>query len=156
MNGASLAQLRDIHTAPTPGVWPPAPGWWLAALLVLATGLVLGRRLYRRYRRWRRQRIALAELVKLRASFQQDHDLLQLAAGLSVLLRRVALSRFPRPAVAGLSGMHWLSFLDATGGSGQFANGPGRVLATAPYRPGTELDVEGLYGLVEAWIKQNA
>ena len=28
-------QLRDIHLPGPAGFWPPAPGWWIAAIIVL-------------------------------------------------------------------------------------------------------------------------
>ena len=155
MNDGALAQLRDIHTSPPPGLWPPAPGWWLAGVLAGVLALWLGRRLYRAYCRRRRQRLILRELARLRATFERDSNPARFAADLSILLRRVALTRFPRTAVAGLSGVTWLRFLDSTGGAGHFSRGPGRVLMTAPYQPHAELDVESLYVLVKEWIQQH-
>ena len=156
MNGAPVLQLRDIHAAPPPEFWPPAPGWWLLALLCLVLLAALGYCVYRRYRRWRRQRTALEALAQFCNAAALENDLARLAAELSVLLRRVALARFSRAAVAGLSGLDWLIFRDATGGCGRFSNGPGKVLLTAPYAPCADFDAQSLCALVKDWIKQNA
>ena len=127
------------------------------------------------WRGWRRQgaagRAALRELATLRAQLPAGLDRRNFAAALSVLLRRLALTRFPRERVAGLSGAAWLAFLDATGGGGAFARGPGLVLAELPYqapgrdpgRPGTRheagphaaWDAQALADLAERWIRTN-
>ena len=36
-----LSQLKDIHLPATGGFWPPAPGWWLLALILLLAHLVM-------------------------------------------------------------------------------------------------------------------
>jgi hypothetical protein len=112
--------------------------------------------LRRRYRRWQRRRLALAELARLRAALGQECHSSRFAAGVSILLRRLALARYPRPYVAGLSGEHWLQFLDRTGGGGGFTIGPGRALATAPYCLEAKLHADALYALAVEWIKHNA
>lgn len=149
-----LADLRDIHLPEPVSWWPPAPGWWLLALLslVVVAGLLW---LWRYRRRQTPRRAALAELTQLRATFQRDGDGTAVAAGVSTLLRRLALVHFPRNQVAGLVGDTWLQFLDRTGGSNLFSAGPGRALIRAPYRR-TEafaFDVEALLNVAEAWIK---
>ena len=154
MNGAPLLELRDIHAPAAPSFWPPAPGWWLVAVLAVLLLIALAWALSRLYRRWRRRRIALQALLQVRRSVGDDRR--ALAAELSILLRRVALTRYPRSEVAGLSGVHWLQFLDETGGGGRFVSGPGRALAEAPYAPAFELDTEELCALVRAWLKHNA
>lgn len=134
-----LAELRGYHPPDPVSWWPPAPGWWLLALLIVGlliwvTVWALGARRRRRLAR-AAPRAALDELAALRAAHARDGDAAAFACGLSRLLRRFALARYPRRAVAGLSGEDWLAFLDAHGGGGRFQAGPGRALLTAPYRP---------------------
>lgn len=149
-----LAELRDIHAPPFPDWWPPAPGWWLVALLLIAVLFLLLRQLYRLYQRQRRRRAAFAALQVAQQRLSEDTHVL--AAELSVVLRRVALSRFPRYQVAALSGDAWLQFLDQTGGDGRFCAGPGRVLTSAPYQPTASFDGQALYNLVRDWVQKNA
>ena len=155
MNNMLPLELRDIHDAPPPGFWPPAPGWWIIALLAILALIALSRRLLHRYYRWRRQRMALTILADIYQAFVQDKNASQFAAEVSILIRRLALLRFPRRNVAGLSGANWLAFLDETGGNGRFIIGPGSILKTAPYMPKIELNAQELYALVKDWIKQN-
>ena len=156
MQGASpdpLAQLRDIHLPPPVSWWPPAPGWWGLALVLLALigGLIWW---------WRRRpksnqavgQSARAELARIEERFKQTGDAAQLAAELSILLRRVALSQDDPARVAALTGEAWLAYLDQTGGGEGFRHGPGRVLISAPYQRHVELEAEALIALVRQWV----
>ena len=110
MNPDPLTQLRDYHLPDPVSWWPPAPGWWLLALLLLlALAAVL--RLLRRRRRLAPRRSAQRELQALKNAHSTDGDDTALVQGLSRLLRRFALARFPRKQVAGLTGEAWLRFL---------------------------------------------
>ena len=145
--------LRDVHEGIAPEWWPPAPGWWLMAALslVVIAGLLW---LWRNRRRQTPRRVALAELTRLRGDFQRDGDGTAIAVGISTLLRRLALTHFPRSQVAGLVGDAWLQFLDRTGGNNQFSAGPGRALIRAPYRPTEAFEIEALLNVAETWIKR--
>ena len=144
----ALEGLRDIHLPPPISWWPPAPGWWLAALAL--TLLLAG--LWWWWRSTRLRRAALRELRRLHDARKGEPA--AFAAELSILLRRCALTRFPRGEVAGRVGEEWLRFLDRSGGGDTFTHGPGRGLLTAPYRPGEEVDVEGLKGAAEQWLRR--
>lgn len=151
----SLASLRDIHAAPLPALWPPAAGWWILtalSLLLIVLAVYQGRRYYRR---WQRRRQALRHLAKLYDTCRSEDDLRGFAADLSILLRRVALTLYPRQQVAGLSSDEWLRFLDETGGRGEFQHGVGQQLVTAPYSARAQIDSDALYILVRNWIKHN-
>jgi len=158
MNADPLAGLSDWHLPDPVSWWPPAPGWW--ALLVLLLAVLAAASIGLRH--WRRRRAmpraALAQLVELRTSLERDGDERRFVAELSRLLRRVALARFPRERVAGLSGRDWLGFLDATGGEGGFSDGPGRALLEVSFRGRCleKTDSDGLIQLAERWIRANA
>jgi hypothetical protein len=153
---ADSLQLRDIHLPPAPGLWPPAPGWWLLAALLLALCIWLSILLVRRIRRQRRRQRLLALLADLERSPAEAPQ--QKLAQLSLLLRQLALGQFPRRQVAAITGNDWLHFLDATGGNGRFADGPGRVLAEGPYMRELprETDIAAITGLVRDWIRTNS
>lgn len=160
MNPDPLSDLRDWHLPDPVSWWPPAPGWWLLAGLTLV-GLWLA---FRSWQRWRRQgsstQAALRQLDELGKTLARDGDRRRFVVGVSQLLRRLALTRYSREQVAGLSGERWLAFLDATGGGG-FAHGAGRVLAESIYRPDAfqgqgsaqTFDPEPLNKLAAKWIR---
>ncbi|HWJ95046.1 MAG TPA: DUF4381 domain-containing protein [Telluria sp.] len=154
MNPASLDALRDIRLPPADPLWL-APQWWIAALLLACVAVGTAAWWLRHLVRTRVQRRALRELAALATTHAHDGDGTQLARGLSRLLRRYALARFPEARVAALTGHAWLAFLDAHGGNGAFCNGVGAALATRPYQPCGELDATALVALVRAWLKAN-
>lgn len=150
----ALAQLRGYRLPEPVGWWPPAPGWWLLGIIVLATVAGMAIWLWRRHRRLAPTRAAARELARLRAAHMRQDDAAMLLRGLSTLLRRFALSRWPQEQVAGLEGENWLAFLDRQGGNGRFRNGPGRCLIDAPYRAQADVPADALLDLVGDWLRQ--
>lgn len=153
---AATLDLRDIHAAAAPAVWPPAPGWWLLAVLLIALLVISTLWLLRRYRSYRLKCQIMDELNALTNSRTKESSVAFLTQ-LSVLLRRIALRRYSREQVASLTGSDWLRFLDATGGGGDFEHGVGQVLEVGPYCPphNRELPAEELLALARRWVKQN-
>ena len=159
-----LAGLRDWHLPAPVAWWPPAPGWWLVAGFILVAGALGWVRWQRRQRASAAARVALARLAVLRQEFEAGGDQRRFAAGVSQLLRRLALIRYPRERVAGLTGTAWLSFLDASGGGNAFSDGPGQMLGELQYRaPGSGADqwstsapapdAAALAALATGWIR---
>ena len=147
--------LRDIHSAPPPEFWPPAPGWWVLGVLVVTLLAVTIVWLYRRYRLYRQRQQVLAELEQLK-TLDTNQQIAEFTTAVSTLLRRVALMRYARQRVAPLSGVAWLHFLDETGGGGEFSTGAGQVLAYGPYAPHTQdVPADRLLALAQSWIKKN-
>lgn len=152
MNPDPLANLADIQLPDPVASWPPAPGWWLLAVLVIALLVGLIYWLARRYRRqaWRRE--AQAKLAHLEAK-KTDLNPISLTSELSGLLKQVAITRFGRHHTASLNGEAWLRFLDTKGKTDAFTQGPGRALGDDIYRPDAVIDVDGLFELSRKWIE---
>ncbi len=153
---SDILQLRDIHLPETPGIWPPAPGWWMIALAGLALLTWAGIKLWRQLKIHRQRKHIfglLDQLEKTAGKVDSPESLAQL----SRLLRRLALMRFPSAQIAPLTGKDWLKFLDASGGNGRFCEGPGSVLADGPYVRDLNVTVDSraLSALVRDWVKKN-
>lgn len=144
-------QLRNLHLPEPPGFWPPAPGWWLVAGVLLLV-LALCWFLLKRQGRLRYRRAALRQLSELEQQNLADGELL---GTLSSLLRRAALIAFPASNCAGLQGEDWLLFLDAHHKEADaFSCGVGQCIAAGPYQLRPQFDRPALLGLCRSWLKQ--
>ena len=142
-----LALLRDIHLPETPGWWPPAPGWWLALLLLLLAMIACFWWLRARYQKQLPLKQFLGEIRLLKQKFEDrsesvvtTSESLGCMQALSKLVRQYAISAFGQSDVAGLSGDELLQFLDRTSRTTLFTDGPGRLLAAAPYQSKRSLE----------------
>ena len=148
----SLQNLNDIVVAGPVPWWPPAPGWYGVAAILL---LLLGFMARRRWRRWRRdayRRQALAELASIRAERSMRR--------LPPLLKRTALSAWPRPQVASLNGRDWHRFLDESAAMKEFGGGAGQALDRLAYGGAADLagDDEAVNAVLDAaerWIRRH-
>jgi hypothetical protein len=129
----SLDRLHDVIAPPPVPWWPPAPGWYwvLAVLLVLALVLVLRTFLHWQHNHYRRE--ALAEFEKQLPLLASDSTRASALTALSVLLKRTALTAFPRTEVASLTGPAWLAFLNRTAAMNGFTSDAGKLLEDAAY-----------------------
>ena len=99
----SLEKLHDIVQPESLSLWwPLAPGWWLIlsiiAVVLLVTAWRWGRAYYQNaYRRYAVRLLLEAQDVQVIAS----------------ILKRVALTAYPRTEVAALAGDDWVSWLAA-------------------------------------------
>lgn len=157
-DATSLDRLHDIIVAPPVPWWPPASGWyWVLGLMVvmllaaLITGLI-------RWQHNRYRREALAELARYEMALQNAELRSPALLSLAELLKRTAVTAFPREDVAALTGPKWFEFLDHTASGSRFRDAHGATLENAIYDPRTadSLDPQKLHSVVEAirhWIK---
>ena len=156
-NTAAL-DLKDIHLPEPVSWWPPAPGWWLLLATVLLMLLIIFI-LRKIYRSRQLKRDIASELENIKQQFQASNNKSQLAKSLSILLRRASITFYPEQDTAGLTGEHWLAYLDATGNHSKsemtFHSETGEVLLSAPYLPensNLDFDAQALLKLCESWL----
>ena len=153
--------IRDIHLPEAIGWFPPAMGWWFIAIFVPIFTYFLIALIQKLL-----QKTAIKTAKKLLKKLQTNDALtpLEKVCELSILLRRVAVSRDLESNVAGLTGRAWLDYLDSSlksplfeGGRGGFApfkNGIGRCLTDAPYQKELppDVDLTALFQLAQTWL----
>ena len=148
---ASLDRLHDIVTPPPVSWWPPAPGWHVGAALLLSILLLLLIRFVSRYRASAYRRAALRELAVL----EEANDWRELP----VLLKRVALTAYPRAEVASLDGGAWLQFLDRTARMTEFSQPAGKQLVQLAYvgaTDGSVSETKELLAIAARWIANHS
>ena len=156
MNDAgSLQNLNDIVVPGPVDWWPPAPGWYVLGAIALIVFVVLAVRQWRRWQGNRYRRQAMLEFSSLRE--QADIERLQ---QLPVLLKRAALSVWPREEVASLTGPAWHRFLDESADMDGFCSGAGDILdqlayagrdSAAPAGP----ELQQVLDATEFWLKNH-
>jgi ABC-type nickel/cobalt efflux system permease component RcnA len=162
-SSADMPSLDRLHDIVLPGPvpwWPPAPGWYVVAALVVVLGVWAMWRWWRQWRANAYRRAALAELEQLVA---QSHDPSRRVVALQALpelLKRTALAAFPRDEIASLSGPAWLGFLDHTGGGRDFTSGPGALIPEIAYIPRytehlDQAQQEAVIQCVRRWIRKH-
>jgi hypothetical protein len=124
----SLQNLNDIVMPEDVSWWPVAHGWYVLAALLIALLVFFAYRAIRQRRRNRYRRLALLELSDIRR--KADAAALQ---KLPVVLKRTALSAWPRGDVAALTGAEWHRFLDRTASTELFCSGAGALLDQMAY-----------------------
>jgi hypothetical protein len=156
----SLDRLHDL-VAPGPvPFWPPAPGWYWLLAFAVAGLLVATIHGFIRWQHNRYRREALAELSRQEAYLHsRDHRGNALVV-LAELMKRTAVTAWPRRGVANLTGPEWFAFLDRADRTTSFRRGDGAILERAAYDPRTAADVDNekaskLMAEIHHWIRHH-
>lgn len=160
-----LEQLQPLIDPPPVHWWPPAPGWWLLAVLLP----LLGWGLWHLLQRWRNRprqvvreqaldplrQAALDELAQLRKPYDGQ------AAGpwlqqLNALLKRLCRERYPDAGSHILSSRAWLAFLDNRCPAAGLTRW--MILVEGAYKPQCTLSDKAITELdlaVATWIRKH-
>lgn len=160
-----LEQLQPLIDPPPVHWWPPAPGWWLLAVLLP----LLGWGLWHLLKRWRNRprqvvreqaldplrQAALDELAQLRKPYDGQ------AAGpwlqqLNALLKRLCRERYPDAGSHILSSRAWLAFLDNRCPAAGLTRW--MILVEGAYKPQCTLSDKAITELdlaVATWIRKH-
>lgn len=157
---ASLQNLNDIVLPEAVGWWPLASGWYFLIGLLL---LVLSWFTYRLIRRWinnRYRRTALQQLRLLSESIRNTDKRDTSLRQIPVLLKRTALSVYPRSQLASLTGRSWHDFLNSKVSKPSFSESSADLLNKISYSVGdlSKVDTQAADDLLEAchhWLKHH-
>ena len=145
-------ELRDIHLPDASLWWPPAPGWWLLALLLVLLALALPW-LRRRYRHKPLSRLSLHEFELIREAHANGQSAQATVSQVARLLRRVLISYRGRGGHAASTGEEWLAELEQLAPRHGFSDDQLRLLTRDRYRARLDCDVDGLLRACESWIR---
>lgn len=151
-----LEQLRDIHLPPAVATWPPAIGWWLLAAFALLITLVVLALLWHRWQKNAYRREALRACQSLEETIRDSADYRSVIAEISALLKRTALTAFPRSEVAVLSGDAWILFLEAHNPRSSFSVESSTLMIETAFSAQPAEDFQAVTRLLDeakAWIR---
>ncbi|MGE6790797.1 DUF4381 domain-containing protein [Pseudomonas guineae] len=160
-----LDQLEPLIAPPAITLWPPAPGWWLLALLLpllVWAGLKLLKRLPRKTTRPSSdapldplRQAALLELEQLKKPYDSA-DAGPWLQQLNAILKRLCRERYPQSHSHVLSSRAWLAFLDSRCPAAGLTRW--MILVEGAYRAHCSLDDKAITGLNQAvaiWIRKH-
>jgi hypothetical protein len=154
-----LEQLADIHLPLEISYWPPAPGWWVLAFLLLAGIIFLINRYIEHHTQKKICRYALAELENCLHDFSKDEKILDVNSlriryvnSFNSVIRRVALVHYPEENVASLSGDSWVDFIREKGNTPQISEEIAAALSFGRFQSECNFDIHEMNNLGKAWI----
>ncbi len=141
--------LDDIILPPAVSAWPPAPGWWVLALLGVVALAVALTALWRWWR-YRQQLQQARRALQQRCQGLQDSDLCRT---INEWLKINARARYPQAPA--LHGSDWVAFLNQSAGQPLFSGEQAQALAEGPYQPGIHADADALCALAYIWLQRS-
>ena len=147
-----LERMHDLAMPEAVSWLPQTDGWWVLLAWLLGLALLAVRKwvIHRQANRYRRE--ALASLETLRRSAAQDDA--QAAARVAELVKRTALSAYPRSEVASLYGQAWAEFLVRTAGGDRLIAAAAPKLASAAYAG--DVTLAEVLPCAQRWIRRHA
>lgn len=147
-----LERMHDLAMPEPIALLPQTDGWWVLIGWLVGLGLIGALKLSARRRRNRYRREALAKLHRL---VRDNASRAEASAAVRVaeLVKRTALSAYPRTEVASLYGDDWADFLVRTSGGDPLITSAATRLARAAYAP--DIQLEEIAAGAERWIRRH-
>lgn len=152
-----LSKMHDIEGLDQIGIWPLAIGWWLIIFSIVLT-LVCLMFFYVRRKNYKNSWLYIAynDLVALENSLTAQSNK-YVVTELSLLLRQIAVKKYPREVCASVSGTAWLVWLTAHDPKQFNWLKYGQMLVLGPYRQnlsGLEnTDLIVLINAAKRWVR---
>ncbi len=139
----SLNNLRDLAEPAPVGWWPFAPGWWVLLALLALFVLVVA---IKAALNWRANAYRRAAIHELNAA-KSDAEVAQ-------ILKRTALSAFPRDQIAALSGSRWRTWLEQSCGQ-TMPDAVANQLSAGVFASGATQRSPALLEFAESWVRSH-
>ncbi len=152
VNDTLLQQLKDIHYPKPIGFWPMAKGWWLGLLILIIIVFSFGY-LVKWWHRYMVKRQFLQELNTIQSGYIQDREPQKALSQLAILLKRVALTYYPRAEVASLYGQEWVRFLQSTGPEA-YPKEWELLFTKALYQSQVDVEIDSGFKFARLWIRK--
>lgn len=155
-----LAQLHDVKTPGAISGWPPAPGWYIVAILLFALIAFGVYQAVSRIKKRRYRKIALTALENIRHQLYHSKALTSQEAVRECmqLVKRTFFSAYPgsRRHIAGLEGSAWIQLLKDTCKNPIPEQNLSFEIQRAMYHPNQKaVDNETIFIFCDLWIKQH-
>ena len=152
-----LEKLRDVQLPPISNKLELAPGWWILSILLIFFLFFLFWFFAKKWKENNYRREALVELKAIQSKHQQTSDDLVFLQEIQTLLKRVALTAYPREQVAQLTDIEWIHFLGKSSRSDRFEGQVAEVFIDDIYREKLErsLNHREIEVLARFWIKNH-
>ena len=149
-----LQQLRDIHGAPAVPWWPPAPGWWMLAVLALIALFLLARRVLQGYRIRQRRRRLLDHIETLERVIDPAQSPGPFLSELNRVFKLVAMRAFPDDHCAELQGPDWVRFISERLDEPKPVEDL-QILAEGPWQKSPEYEPAGITAVARQWVMRH-
>ena len=157
---ASLQNLNDIVLPEAVGWWPLASGWYflLGLLLIILVWFIYTSIKHRINNRYRRTALHQLQLLAPEVNKADKRD--SVLRQIPILLKRTALTAYPRRQLASLTGKNWYDFLNSKVGTPPFTESICNSLDNISYSVGSldTVDAEAASELMKAckhWLKHH-
>ena len=152
LNQILQQQLRDVHLPQAISWWPPAVGWWILLVLIIALLTLLSWRTVRHIRQNRYRKLAQTELQKSYLQWQQNADTTSYLQGANAILKRILIHLEGATLVPSATGEVWVAMLNSYVHQ-PLSEASSQALAKGSYQPNPDADIAELHQQLSNWIR---